>query len=155
MRIFARTTGVAAAAALVLLVSPASALAAEPGDVTYSFTAVGSSIENTITNDSGNVITCTTSLAPAPDGVLPPVGEVIGNGQSLYESGEVPAGVTSTQVVTDVPAGTYVVLASCGLTEGDTTTVWISDYEGLEGFLAQTPWTSHTVQQASTIVTVR
>lgn len=154
MRIFARTTGVAAAAALLLLVSPASALAAEPGDVTYSFTAVGSSVENTITNNSSSVITCGTSLAPAPDGVLPPVGEVIGNGQSLYTGGEVSAGAT-TQVVADVPAGTYVVLASCGLTEGNSTTAWISDYPGLDEFLAQIPWTSYTVEQASAIVTVQ
>lgn len=154
MRIFARTTGVSAAAALLLLVLPASALAAEPGDVTYSFTAVGSSVENTITNNSGSVITCGTSLAPAPDGVLPPVGDVIGNGQSLYTGGEVPAG-TTTQVVTDVPAGTYVALASCTLTEGDSTTAWISDYPGLDEFLAQIPWTSYTVEQASAIVTVQ
>ena len=154
MRILARTTGVAAAAALLLVVSPVSALAAESGDVTYSFIAVGSSVENTITNSSGSVITCGTSLAPAPDGVLPPVGEVIGNGQSLYTGGEVPAGAT-TQVVTDVPAGTYVALASCGLTEGDSTAAWISDYPGLDEFLAQIPWTSYTVEQASTIVTVQ
>ena len=154
MRIFARTTGVAAAATFLLLVSPASALAAGPGDVTFSFTAYGSSVENTITNSSGSAITCTTSLAPAPDGVLPPVAEVLGSGQSLYTSGEVPVGAT-TQTVADVPVGTYVVLASCALTEGDATTAWISDYEGLDEFLAQFPWTSHTVQQASTVVTVR
>lgn len=153
MRIFAQTTGVAAAATFLLLVSPASALAAEPGDVTFSFTAVGSGVQNTITNSSGSVIGCGTSLAPAPDGVLPPVGEVIGNGQSLYTNGEVPVGAT-TQTVTDVPAGTYVALATCTLVEGDTTTAWISDYEGLDEFLAQIPWTSYTVQQASTIVTV-
>lgn len=56
LRIFARTTGVAAAAALLLLVSPAAALAAEPGDVTYSFTAVGSSVENTITCGTSHTV---------------------------------------------------------------------------------------------------
>lgn len=154
MRILARTTGVAAAAALLLVGSSGTVLAAESNDVTFSFAAVGSSVENTITNSSGSVITCGTSLAPAPDGVLPPVGEVIGNGQSLYTGGEVPAGAV-TQVVTDVPAGTYVALASCGLTEGDSTAAWISDYPGLNEFLAQIPWTSYTVEQASTIVTVQ
>lgn len=154
MRILARTTGVAAAAALLLVGSSGTVLAAESNDVTFSFAAVGSSVENTITNSSGSVITCGTALAPAPDGVLPPVGEVIGNGQSLYTGGEVPAGA-DTQVVTDVPAGTYVALASCGLTEGDSTAAWISDYPGLDEFLAQIPWTSYTVEQASTIVTVQ
>lgn len=154
MRILARTTGVAAAAALLLVGSSGTVLAAESNDVTFSFAAVGSSVENTTTNSSGSVITCGTSLAPAPDGVLPPVGEVIGNGQSLYTGGEVPAGAV-TQVVTDVPAGTYVALASCGLTEGDSTAAWISDYPGLDEFLAQIPWTSYTVEQASTIVTVQ
>ena len=153
MRTTLRTFTIASACTTLALVAPMSALAAEPEDITFSFAVTGSSVVNTITNSSGTVIGCGTSLAPAPDGVLPPVGEVIGNGQSLYTNGDTQPG-TTVQTITDVPAGSYVALASCTSVDGDTTTAWISDYPGLDEFRTGLPWTSHRVEQSSTVVTV-
>ncbi|OZC85671.1 hypothetical protein CH274_02055 [Rhodococcus sp. 06-418-5] len=153
MRTTLRTLTIATACATLALAAPTSALAAEPGDITFSFAVDGTSVTNTITNTSGTVIGCGTSLAPAPNGILPPVGEVIGNGQSLYTNGDTQPG-TTVQTIADVPAGSYVVLASCTSTEGETTTAWISDYPGLDEFLTPLPWTSYKVQQESTVVTV-
>ena len=132
---------------------PATASAAQSTDVTYAFEVDGSTVTNTITNNSGSDLACGTSLAPAPGGVLPPVWEVVGNGQSLYSTDDGGQIGISTQHVTDIPAGTYVALASC-VTEGvDPTTAWVSDYPGLPDVLATLPWNSFTVQQASPIVT--
>jgi hypothetical protein len=153
MRTTLRTLTIASACTTLALVAPASALAAEPGDITFSFAVDGPSVTNTITNSSGTVIGCGTSLAPAPNGVLPPVLEVIGNGQSLYTNGDTQPGST-VQTITDVPAGSYVALASCTSVDGDTTTAWISDYPGLDEFLNGLPWTSYKVEQSSTVVTV-
>lgn len=153
MRVLLRSTIIAALSTPLLLVAPTAAFAAEHEDVTFAFEVTGSSVTNTITNASSTAIGCGTSLAPAPGGVLPPVGEVIQNGQSLYTNGQVEPG-TSVQSIDNVPAGSYVVLASCTFTDGDTTTAWISDYPGLEDYVAQLPWVSHTVQQDSTLITV-
>lgn len=60
----------------------------------------------------------------------------------------------STQSVTDIPAGTYVALATRGTENVDPANLWISDYPGLSEVLATVPWTAHTVQQASPIVTI-
>lgn len=144
----------ACACAPMLLAIPATASAAEATDVTYAFEVDGSTVTNTITNNSGSALTCTTSLAPAPGGVLPPVWDVIGPGQSLYSNADAGQSGVSTQSVTDVPAGTYVALATCGTENVDPATVWISDYPGLTEVLATVPWTSYTVQQASPIVTI-
>ncbi|RIK12949.1 MAG: hypothetical protein DCC47_05605, partial [Acidobacteria bacterium] len=94
---------------------------------------------------------CMTGLAPAPGGVLPPVAEVIAQGQTLSTSGRVQPGVT-TQTVTEIPDGTYVVLASCS-TDG-LATMWVSDYPGIADQLAPLPVTAYPVQQASPVVTV-
>ncbi|OZD18278.1 hypothetical protein CH253_17580 [Rhodococcus sp. 06-156-3C] len=137
-----------------LLAFPAAASAAEQADVTYAFTVEGSTVTNTITNNSGSALTCATSLAPAPGGVLPPVWEVIGPGQTLYSTDAAGQPGVSTQSVTDIPAGSYVALATCGTENVDPATVWISDYPGLTEVLATVPWTSYTVAQASPIVTI-
>ena len=153
MRTTLRALTIASACTTLALVAPTSAFAAEAEDITFSFAVDGTSVTNTITNSSGTVIGCGTSLAPAPNGVLPPVLEVIGNGQSLYANGDTQPGQT-VQTITDVPAGSYVALASCTSVDGDTTTAWISDYPGLDEFLSGLPWTSHKVEQSSTVVTV-
>ncbi|GGC69912.1 hypothetical protein IEU95_01710 [Hoyosella rhizosphaerae] len=152
MRLIARTTFVAAVAVPLTLVAPGLVSAAEPTDVSYAFEVSGSTVSNTITNDSGSVLVCTTSLAPAPDGVLPPVEEVMRGGQTLFASGEVHPG-GATQTVTEVPDGTYVVLASCATTDGEPA-MWVSDYPGVEEVLQAFPATAFTVQDASQIVTV-
>lgn len=153
MRTIMRAMAITAASASLSLIAATSAVAADPGDITFSFAVDGPSVVNTITNASDAAKHCGTSLAPAPGGVLPPVSEVLQNGQTLYATGEAQAGI-AIQTVSDVPAGTYVVLASCSSTDGDTTTAWISDYPGLDEYLAELPWTSHTVVQASTIVVI-
>lgn len=137
-----------------LLAFPAAASAAGPSDVTYAFAVDGSTVTNTITNNSGNTLTCATSLAPAPGGVLPPVWEVIGPGQTLYSTDPAGQPGVSTQSVTDIPAGTYVALATCGTENVDPATLWVSDYPGLSEVLATVPWIAYTVQQASPIVTI-
>jgi hypothetical protein len=152
MRMTARTTFLAAAAIPLTIATAAPASAAEATDVTYAFSVTGSTVTNTITNNTGDTIGCTTSLAPAPGGVLPPVDDVLRSGQSLYRQGDIPPGIT-TQSVTDVPDGSYVALASCGR-EGNDPAMWVSDYPGIEQYLIQFPMTAYTVQQASTVVTV-
>ncbi|AHK32049.1 hypothetical protein OPAG_05352 [Rhodococcus opacus PD630] len=87
-----------------------------------------------------------------PGGVLPPVRDVLSAGQSLYETGEIQPG-TPTQSVSDVPDGSYVAPASCSRTDTDPA-MWVSDYPGIEDYLAQWPGTKFTVQQVSTVVTV-
>ncbi|MFV9428674.1 hypothetical protein ACNJ7K_09035 [Rhodococcus aetherivorans] len=133
------------------VVIPGVAGAAEAEDVRYSFSVDGTSVTNTIVNNTGEELICSTSLGNAPDGVLPPVWEVVGAGQSLYEQGPVAPG-TSTQVIADVPAGSYVALASCG--NADSTAMWASDYPGIEEILALFPLTSFAVEQGATVVTV-
>ncbi|MDV6281974.1 hypothetical protein [Rhodococcus jostii] len=152
MPMSARTTLLAAATIPLAVAAAAPASAAETTDVIFAFTVDGSTVTNTITNNSGTNIGCGTSLAPAPDRVLPPVRDVLSAGQSLYETGEVQPG-TTTQSVMDVPDGSYVALASCSRTDTDPA-MWISDYPGIEDYLAQWPGTEFTVQQASTVVTV-
>lgn len=153
MRTITRGLLVAAASAPLMLLTPAFASAAESTDVTFAFAVDGQSVTNTVTNNSGGTLFCGTSLAPAPGGVLPPVAEVIQNGQSLYTNGDVQSGST-TQTVVDVPAGSYVALASCTSDEGGVTTAWVSDYPGIDETLAQLPWTSYVVQEASPVLTV-
>ncbi|SEM47252.1 hypothetical protein [Rhodococcus maanshanensis] len=151
MRWTSRAALVAAASIPLAAVAP-PASAATASDVTYNYSVNGSTVTNTITNNSGTPIGCATSLAPAPGGILPPVEDVLRAGQSLYANGEVQPG-TSTQTVTDVPDGSYVVLASCGLT--DPMIWWVSDYPGIADYLTQIPGlTAFTVQQESTVVTI-
>ncbi|MBB3037044.1 hypothetical protein [Hoyosella altamirensis] len=152
MRPIARTALVAAAAFPLALTSPGLAAAAEPTDVSYAYAVSGSSVTNTITNNSGSVLQCATSLAPAPEGVLPPVEEVLRNGQTLYAVGEVQPG-GATQTVSDVPDGTYVVLATCSSDDTDPA-MWVSDYPGIEETLQLFPATAFTVQEASRVVTI-
>ncbi|OZF55807.1 hypothetical protein CH293_05615 [Rhodococcus sp. 14-2470-1b] len=138
----------------VLLAIPATASATGASDVTYQFAVDGSTVTNTITNNSGSTLTCATSLAAAPGGVLPPVWEIVGSGQTLYSNDDAGQSGVSTQSVTGIPAGTYVALATCATENVDPATVWVSDYPGLAEVLATTPWVSYTVQQASPIVTI-
>ncbi|WP_213572213.1 hypothetical protein [Rhodococcus sp. USK13] len=153
MRMTVRTTLLAAATIpLAVAVAAAPASAAEASDVTYAFSVTGSTVTNTITNNTGASIGCTTSLAAAPDGELPPVDDIMRTGQSLYQQGDIPPG-TTTQTVTDIPDGSYVALASCGR-EGTDPAMWVSAYPGIEQYLVQFPMTANTVQQASTVVTV-
>lgn len=83
---------------------------------------------------------------------MPPVEVILSGGQSFYDQGVVAPG-TITQVVTDVPEGSYVVLASCG-SDGSNPSMWVSDYFGIEGHLSVLPYTSYVVQQASAVVTI-
>lgn len=151
MRPIARAALIAAATVPLAMAAPAVASAANAGDVAYAFGVDGTSVTNTITNNTGGVLLCTTSLASAPGGVLPPIWEVTGSGQTLYTSGEVQPG-TTTQTVTEIPDGSYVVLATCG--NADNTAMWASDYPGIGEILDLFPLTAFAVQQASTVVTV-
>ncbi|MFE7415934.1 hypothetical protein [Rhodococcus sp. NPDC057529] len=151
MRTIARST-LLAAATIPLAIAAAPASAAEATDVTYAFGVDGSTVTNTITNNTGTTIGCTTSLALAPDGVLPPIAEVVGPGQSLYQQDDIPPG-TTTQSVLDVPDGSYVALASCSRSDTDPA-LWVSDYPGVEQFLVQFPMPAYTVEQASSVVIV-
>lgn len=151
MRSTTRAALIAVATVPSALAAPALASAADAGEVAFAFAVSGSTVTNTITNDSGTPLDCMTGLAPAPGGVLPPVAEVIAQGQTLSTSGRVQPGVT-TQTVTEIPDGTYVVLASCS-TDG-LATMWVSDYPGIADHLAPLPVTAYPVQQASPVVTV-
>ncbi|MCL2533706.1 MAG: hypothetical protein FWE39_06025 [Nocardiaceae bacterium] len=153
MRLMTRGALVAAAAVPLAVTAPALAAAATTGDVTYSYFVVGSTITNTITNHSGGPLTCMTALSPAPGGVLPPVADVIAAGQSLYDQGDIPVG-TTTQTITDVPAGSYVVLASCGRFDGFNSGLWVSAYPGVDQFLGAFPPPVFTVGQVSSVATV-
>ena len=151
MRSIIRTAGLTAAVAAFTVAAPAIGSAADAGEVGYAFGVDGTNVTNTITNTTGGVLTCTTSLAPAPGGVLPPISEVTGPGQTLYASGQVQPG-TTTQTVTEVPDGSYVALATC--VNADNTAMWASDYPGIGDILALFPLTAFAVQQSSTVVTV-
>lgn len=142
----------AAATISLAAVAPALASAADASEVTYSFTVDGSTVTNTITNNTGATLTCATALALAPGGALPPVADVIAAGQTLYDQGEVQPGVTK-QTVTEIPDGTYVVLATCGRS-GNDPAMWVSDYPGIEDYLEPFQMPAFTVQQASALVTV-
>ncbi|SNT52810.1 hypothetical protein [Rhodococcoides kyotonense] len=147
MRTFARAVFVSAAAAPMILAAAGIASAAESTDVTYAFEVDGSTLTNTITNNTGGTLNCTTSVALAPGGELPPIFEL--GGQTIAETGEDLPGVT-TQTLTDLPPGSYVALATCwGTAEGSP--MWVSDYPGIEQVLAQFPNESFAVQQASTV----
>lgn len=152
MRLITRAALVAAASIPLAVVAPALASAAA-GDVTFAYEVNGSAVTNTITNDSGTALMCGTSLAPAPGAVLPPVEDVLRAGQTLYTNGEVQPG-TATQTVTDIPDGSYVVLASCSPV-ADPMIMWVSDYPGIADYLAGIPAiTAFTVDQESAVVTV-
>jgi hypothetical protein len=151
MRLMARTALVTAAAIPLVVGLPGSASAAGQTDVNYVFTANGSTVTNTITNNSGSALTCSTSLAPAPGGVLPPVEDVLRNGQQLGSSGEIQPGLTA-QVVADIADGPYVVLATCARSATDPA-IWVSNYPGIEATLAQFPMPGFTVQEASRVIT--
>lgn len=153
MRLITRAALVAAASIPLAVVAPALASAATADDVTFAYEVNGSAVTNTITNDSGTALMCGTSLAPAPGAVLPPVEDVLRAGQTLYTNGEVQPG-TATQTVTNIPDGSYVVLASCSPV-ADPMTMWVSDYPGIADYLSGIPAiTAFTVDQESTVVTV-
>ena len=81
---------------------PSLASASTAADVTFAYSASGSTVSNTITNNSGGALQCSTSLANAPGGVLPPIEVTIGPGQTIYESGVIPTG-TTVQTINDIP----------------------------------------------------
>lgn len=151
MRSTVRATLITMAIVPLSVAAPALAAAADADDVTYAFGVDGANVTNTITNNTGGVLICTTSLASAPGGILPPIWEVTGPGQTLYASSEVQPG-TTTQTVTDIPDGSYVALATCG--NADNTAMWASDYPGIGEILDLFPMDTFAVQQASTVVTV-
>ncbi len=66
MRLTSRAALIAAAAIPLATAAPAAASAASAGDVTYSFAVDGSTVINTITNNSGTELSCATVLAEAP-----------------------------------------------------------------------------------------
>ncbi|WP_336882858.1 hypothetical protein [Rhodococcus globerulus] len=153
MRLITRAALIAAASIPLAILAPALASSAAADDVSFAYTVNGSAVTNTITNNSDTALMCGTSLAPAPGGVLPPVEDILRAGQTLYTNGEVQPG-TTIQTVTDIPGGSYVVLASCSLS-ADPMTMWVSDYPGIADYLAGIPAvTAFTVQQASAVVTV-
>ncbi len=75
MRSIIRTAVLTTAVAAFTVTAPALGSAAAADEVVYAFGVDGTSVTNTITNTTGGVLTCTTSLAPAPGGVLPPIWE--------------------------------------------------------------------------------
>ena len=150
MRSILRTAFVTAAAVPLAVAVPGLAAAADASEVTYAFGVDGHSVTNTVTNNTGGILTCATSLAPAPGGVLPPVSEVL-YGTQLGTSSDIRPGATVHTVI-DVPDGSYVALASC--VNADATAMWVSDYPGIEETLALFPYESFTVEQAATVVTV-
>ncbi|WP_328811800.1 hypothetical protein [Rhodococcus sp. NBC_00294] len=156
MRIPRRVAVVAAIAVPLALAAPGSVSAAEPTDITYSYDVVGDTVTNTITNTADGTVLCTTALASAPEGVLPPVETVVSQTHEYYESGSIAAGATTTQTVTDIPPGSYVVLATCTLGEFDSTEAWwLSDYPGIKEHVEDlVPWTTYTVQQKSVVITI-
>jgi hypothetical protein len=148
MRMLTRTAVAAAVWAPLFLAAPAVASAVGPTDVSFAFTSDGSTVTNTITNNSGTPLTCSTSVAQAPGGVLPPVKEL--SAEQLYKSGTVLRGV-STQTVTDIPDGSYVALASCARTEADPA-LWVSSYPGVSEILRLYPYPAYEVQEASPVL---
>ncbi|MFC4604400.1 hypothetical protein [Rhodococcus kronopolitis] len=153
MRLITRAALIAAASIPLSIATPALASAAGADQVTFAYEVSGSAVTNTITNNSGTALMCGTSLAQGPGAVLPPVEDVLRAGQTLYANGEVQPG-TATQTVTDIPDGSYVVLASCSPV-ADPMTMWVSDYPGIADYLAGIPAiTAFTVDQESTVVTV-
>nr|WP_308262076.1 hypothetical protein [Rhodococcus erythropolis] len=135
-----------------MLAAPSLASASTATDVTFAYSASGSTVSNTITNNSGGALQCSTSLGDAPGGVLPTIEDTMGPGQTIYESGVIPTG-TTVQTINDISDGSYVVLASC-VSVDEPTSMWVSDYPGLEPYLAMFPYTTYAVQQASWVVTL-
>lgn len=152
MRLTSRAALIAAAAIPLATAAPAAASAASAGDVTYSFAVDGSTVINTITNNSGTELSCATVLAEAPGGVLPPVADVVLGPQPWQTGGPTPAGVT-TQTLTDVPAGSYVILATCGRHENDRA-MWVAEYPGIEEYLTPFHIPAFTVPQESTVISI-
>ncbi|AQA25041.1 hypothetical protein BTZ20_3886 [Rhodococcus sp. MTM3W5.2] len=153
MRLTSRAALIAAVSIPLAVVAPTQASAASAGDVTFAYTVNGSTVTNTITNNSGATQACTTAVTPAPGWVLPPAADVFVDQPFLYTTDAVDPG-TVTHTVTDIPDGTYVVWAACGLGTGPTT-FWISDYPGLTDYMTRFPdRTVFPVQQKATVVTL-
>lgn len=152
MRSITRAALVGAATLPLAMATPTLASASTAADVSFAYTASGSTVTNTITNNSGGPLHCGTLLGNAPGGVLPPVEDTLRAGQTIGTTGEIPTG-TNAQVVTDIPDGSYVVLATC-TSSGEATSMWISDYPGIEPYLTVFPYAVYTVQQASWVVTI-
>lgn len=156
MRIPRRVAIIAATAVPLALTASGSVSAAEASDITYSYDVVGNTVTNTITSTADDSVLCTTGLASAPEGVLPPVETVVSQTHEYYDTGSVEPGTTATQTVTDIPPGSYVVLATCTLGEFDSTEAWwLSDYPGIKERVEDlVPWTTYTVQQESVVITI-
>lgn len=150
MRLITRAAFVTAASIPLVLATAGTASAAEATDVSYAFDLDGRVLTNTITNNSGGPMTCTTTVALAPGGELPPIEEL--SDQTLADSGEVQPGVT-TQTLTELPDGTYVALATCvGVAPGSA--LWVSNYPDVGEVLDLFPNESFAVEQASPVIVV-
>ncbi|AMY19563.1 MULTISPECIES: hypothetical protein [Nocardiaceae] len=157
MRTRARTVLIASIVAPLAIAASGTAAAADPSDITYAYEVVGNTVTNTITSTADETVRCATSLADAPGAELPPLETVLFEQHQLSAAGTAAPGTTVTQTVLDVPPGSYVVLATCMLGEADTTQAWwLSDYPGLAEFAGNlVPWSTYTVQQQSTVVTIK
>lgn len=79
-----RPTDYTGAATLPLvLAAPSLASASTATDVTFAYSASGSTVSNTITNNSGGALQCSTSLGDAPGGVLPTIEDKMGPGKTI------------------------------------------------------------------------
>ena len=150
MRLITRAAFVTAASIPLVLATSGVASAAEATDVTYAFDVEGSTLTNTITNNSGGPLTCTTTVASAPEGELPPVAEL--SDQTLVDNGTIEPGVTS-QTLPELPDGTYVALATC-VGEGEQGALWVSDYPAIEETLELFPNESFAVGETSPVIDV-
>nr|NIL81989.1 hypothetical protein [Rhodococcus kroppenstedtii] len=153
MRSMAKLGAAAAGSVGIVFALPSVASAADGSEVSFSYSAEGSTISNAITNTTDSTLRCSTSLEPAPDGVLPPLDTILG--QDIFTGGDVPPG-TTTQQLTDVPDGSWAVLVTCSNPGSESPATWLSDYPGVEDYLTRlqfpTPW--FAVDQASTVLTV-
>ncbi len=150
MRLITRAAFVTAASIPLVLATSGAASAAEATDVTYAFDVEGSTLTNTITNNSGAPLTCTTTAALAPEGELPPVEEL--TDQTLIDNGTIEPGV-SAQTVSELPDGTYVALATC-VGEGEEGALWVSDYPAIDETLELFPNESFAVGETSPVIVV-
>lgn len=150
MRLITRAAFITAASIPLVLATSGVAAAAEATDVRYAFAVEGSTLTNTITNNSGGPLTCTTTVASAPEGELPPVAEL--SDQTLVDNGTVEPGVSS-QTLAELPDGTYVALATC-VGEGEEGALWVSDYPAIDETLALFPNESFAVGETSPVIVV-
>lgn len=121
--------------------------------VTFTITVDGSTVTNTITNSTNSSLICRTSVAPAPNGVLPSAHEITyGGGDYPNDFSQVDPG-TSTHTVTDIASGTHAVLASC-ISSDQPSTLWVANYPGIEDVLVDVPSTVHIVGPDSPLIEI-